>query len=130
MNTSKEKERSDSPKLNDNTNNIKIIIKKSNQNYIDTNNNIQKNRNNTEISNNIKINQEISIKKKYKKDLKNRVSKSLPKFIVLKIEKNEIADINTIEEEKEKEYILLNAIPIKSESKINSFCKAFFISSF
>ena len=53
-------------------------------------------------------------------NIKSRISKSLPKIQTLNKKSNDVI-----------EYIFLeNNIPIKSETKTNSFCKAFFISSF
>ena len=104
------------------TNNISTIkTENSIQNTLNNQEKLQNNNNqNNEISKNKKKKYQTSDDNKESTiNIKNRSSKSLPKY---KDYKN--ITVNKID------YIPLdNKIPINSETKTNSFCKAFFISS-
>ena len=90
---------------NNNFNEIKRFSKQVNPNDLQNNN----------------INKEIPLNKKEKIEGKSRSSKSLPKAH---------KDDNVNSCKYKLEYEVLRAIPIKEDSKTNSFCKAFFIVSF
>ena len=99
-----------------------IIPKNKQDNDFNINKRLSKQININNAPNITKDKKEIQISKKETIEKKSRSSKSLPK---LKPKDNNVNNFtNRIEFE------TLDKIPIKSESKINSFCKAFFIVSF
>ena len=73
------------------------------------------------ITNNKKNIQNSNLPQKERPEVKKRTSKSFPKK-----NENKLGNNNN----DEKKFVFLDSIKIKQDTKINSFCKAFFITSF